>query len=617
MSVHTRRIVVVGLGLLAPLPAAAGAQVPVTYEVRFPNAVHHEAEITVTFADVPAGALEVRMSRSSPGRYALHEFAKNVYAVSAEDGSGRALKITRPDPYGWTVAGHDGTVRFRYTLFADRADGTYSAIDATHAHLNMPATFAWARGLEERPIRITFHPPAGSGWKAATQLVPTDQPMTFTAPNLQYFLDSPTELSDFALREWTIASGGRTQTIRLAVHHAGTDADVDRYAEMARKVVAEQIAVFGEAPTFDYGTYTFIADYLPYASGDGMEHRNSTILTSSGSLAANAAGLLGTLSHEFFHAWNMERLRSRMLEPFDFERANMSDELWFGEGFTSYYDDLTIKRAGLMDLDEYARSIGAVLNAVINSPGRRYHSPVEMSRLAPFVDAAVSLDPTNRANTFLSYYTWGTAIGLGLDLTLRTRFRGITLDDYMRALWQRHGKPEVPYTLADLERALAELIGDAAFAADFFDRYIRGRDVPDYEALLARAGLLLRKANPGRPTLGQAQIRYDGGQAHLVSGTLVGTPLYEAGLDRGDRIISLAGRPVRSDDDVNAVLSAHTPGDAVEIRYEQRGREVTATLRLAEDPRLEVVTFERAGRPVSAEIRRFREAWLGSKAGTS
>ena len=617
MSVHTRRIVVVGLGLLAPLPAAAGAQVPVTYEVRFPNAVHHEAEITVTFADVPAGALEVRMSRSSPGRYALHEFAKNVYAVSAEDGSGRALKITRPDPYGWTVAGHDGTVRFRYTLFADRADGTYSAIDATHAHLNMPATFAWARGLEERPIRITFHPPAGSGWKAATQLVPTDQPMTFTAPNLQYFLDSPTELSDFALREWTIASGGRTQTIRLAVHHAGTDADVDRYAEMARKVVAEQIAVFGEAPTFDYGTYTFIADYLPYASGDGMEHRNSTILTSSGSLAANAAGLLGTLSHEFFHAWNMERLRSRMLEPFDFERANMSDELWFGEGFTSYYDDLAIKRAGLMDLDEYARGIGGVLNAVINAPGRRYHSPVEMSQQAPFVDAAVSVDPTNRANTFLSYYTWGTAIGLGLDLTLRTRFRGITLDDYMRALWQRHGKPEVPYTLADLERALAELIGDAAFAADFFDRYIRGRDVPDYEALLARAGLLLRKANPGRPTLGQAQIRYDGGQAHLVSGTLVGTPLYEAGLDRGDRIISLAGRPVRSDDDVNAVLSAHTPGDAVEIRYEQRGREVTATLRLAEDPRLEVVTFERAGRPVSAEIRRFREAWLGSKAGTS
>ena len=617
MSVHSRRAVAVAFGLLTLLPAALGAQAPVTYEVRFPNAVHHEAEITVTFADLPPGPLEVRMSRSSPGRYALHEFAKNVYSVSAEDGRGRALTIARPDPYGWTVAGHDGTVRFRYTLFADRADGTYSAIDLTHAHLNMPATFVWARGLEERPIRITFHPPAGSGWKAATQLVPTDDPMTFTAPNLQYFLDSPTELSAFTLREWTITSGGRTQTIRLAVHHAGTEEDVDRYTKMAQKVVAEQIAVFGEAPAFDYGTYTFIADYLPYASGDGMEHRNSTILTSSGSIAANAAGLLGTLSHEFFHAWNMERLRSRMLEPFDFERANMSDELWFGEGFTSYYDDLTIKRAGLMDLDEYARSIGAVLNAVINSPGRRYHSPVEMSRLAPFVDAAVSLDPTNRANTFLSYYTWGTAIGLGLDLTLRTRFRGITLDDYMRALWQRYGQPEIPYTIADLERALAEVTGDSAFAADFFDRYIRGRDVPDYEALLAHAGLLLRKANPGRPTLGQAQIRYDGGQAYLVSGTLVGTPLYEAGLDRGDRIISLAGRPVRSDDDVNAVLAAHAPGDVVEIRYEQRGREVTATLRLAEDPRLEVVTYERAGRPVTAEIRRFREAWLGSKAGAS
>src|SRR5690606_6175786 len=395
-----------------------------------------------------------------------------------------------------------------------------------------------------------------------------------------YFLDSPTELSAFTLREWTITSGGRTQTIRLAVHHAGTEEDVDRYTEMAQKVVAEQIAVFGEAPAFDYGTYTFIADYLPYASGDGMEHRSSTILTSSGSIAANAAGLLGTLSHEFFHAWNMERLRSRMLEPFDFERANMSDELWFGEGFTSYYDDLTIKRAGLMDLDAYARGIGGVLNAVINAPGRRYHSPVEMSRQAPFVDAAVSVDPTNRANTFLSYYTWGTAIGLGLDLTLRTRFQGITLDDYVRSLWQRHGRPEVPYTLADLERALAELTGAPAVASEIFKQYIRGRDVPDYQTLLARAGLLLRKANPGRPTLGQAQIRYDGGQAHLVSGTLVGTPLYEAGLDRGDRIIALDGRPVRSDDDVSAVLAAHAPSDAVEIRYEQRGREHTATLRL-------------------------------------
>ena len=145
--------------VLLLVPAALLAQAPVTYEVDFPNAIHHEAEIAVTFPDVPQGPLELRMSRSSPGRYALHEFAKNVYSVEAFDGAGRPLEVTRPNPYQWNVAGHDGTVRMEYTLFGDRVDGTYAAIDNTHAHLNMPATFMWARGLEDRPISVTFRAP--------------------------------------------------------------------------------------------------------------------------------------------------------------------------------------------------------------------------------------------------------------------------------------------------------------------------------------------------------------------------------------------------------------------------------------------------------------------------
>src|SRR5690606_4745844 len=146
---------------------------------------------------------------------------------------------------------------------------------------------------------------------------------------------------------------------------------------MAKKVVAEQIAVFGEPPDFDYGTYTFIADYLPWVAGDGMEHRNSTILTSTRPLATGALANLGTLSHEFFHTWNVERLRPKSLEPFDFERANMSPDLWLAEGFTSYYDDLTIRRAGLMSNDDLARTLSGMLNTVINMPGRRFFSPVE------------------------------------------------------------------------------------------------------------------------------------------------------------------------------------------------------------------------------------------------
>ncbi len=599
---------------IAAVLAVLVVQDSVIYDVTFQNAVHHEAQIEVTFSGVSADPLEVRMSRSSPGRYALHEFAKNVYAVGAYDGRGRELEVTRPDPYQWNVSGHDGTVRIRYTLYADRADGTYSGIDETHAHLNMPATFIWARGQDERPIRVTFRPPPGSGWKAATQLVPTDDDLTFEAPNLYYFFDSPTELSDFALREWKVSTDERDYTLRLAVHHAGSDADVDACLEMVRLVVDEAAAVFGGFPEFDHGTYTFIADYLPYVFGDGMEHRNSTILVSRMNLAAGARRLLGTVSHEFIHAWNVERIRPRSLEPFDFERANMSGELWFGEGFTSYYDDILIRRAGLMDDERFAQVTSGTLNFVINAPGRRFFSPVEMSMQAPFVDAATSIDPTNRANTFISYYTWGAALGLGLDLTLRTRFDDLNLDDFMRAVWRRHGATEVPYTVADLETVLGEVTGNRAFATEFFDRYIRGRDVVDYAPLLASAGFVLRQSNPGEAILGWAQLRYGDRGGEVRSNTLIGTPLYEAGVERGDRILRLDGRRIRSAEDLQIVLAAHRPGDEVEIEFEGRTGTRSARMTLYENPNFELVSYEAAGLALTPEIEAFRERWLGSKA---
>ena len=367
------------LALLLALQAPA--RDTVRYDISFPNAVHHEAQVTATWRTRPGVPLVVRMSRSSPGRYALHEFAKNVYAVSATDGRGRPIAVTWSDPYQWTVRGHDGTVKFSYTLYADRADGTYSQFDLTHAHMNMPATFAWAVGKDANPISVRFHAPEGSNWKVASQLVPTADPFLYKAPDLQYFMDSPTELSDFTLRTWTITGpAGRVDTIRLALHHTGTEAEADAYAEMAKKVVAEEAAIFGETAHYDNGTYTFIADYLPWASGDGMEHRNSTIISSTGALARNANGLLGTLAHEFFHSWNMERIRSAQIEPFDFFRANPSDGLWFGEGFTSYFDALSIRRAGLMADSTYAQDIQGNVDFVTNAPGRRFFNALDNLR---------------------------------------------------------------------------------------------------------------------------------------------------------------------------------------------------------------------------------------------
>ena len=609
------------LALLVLAPALLPAQSPrtLTYDVRFPNAVHREAEIAIRYQQLPAEPLTVRMSRSSPGRYALHEFAKNVYNVRAADENGRALAIERTSPHEWRVSGHRGQVVFRYTLYADRADGTYAGIDATRAHLNMPATFAWAPTLTDRPIEITFTP-FRADWRIATQLEPTADAHTFRAPDLQYFLDSPTHVGALDIREWTVTSGGRTQQIRLAVNHLGTAAEVSAFTERTKKVVDEQAKVFGELPAFDFGTYTFIACYRPNCAGDGMEHRNSTSLTSSGSLANNAMQLLGTVSHEFFHVWNVERIRPRSLEPFDFTQANMSGELWLAEGFTSYYTPLTIARAGIITPQQYAQRLSNAVNTLTNSPARRFAGAMGMSQQAPFVDAATSVDPHNRANTFISYYTYGEALGLALDLMLRARTPSATLDDFMREMWQRHGKaqtaalaPARPYTPADVESALAAVAKDPAFARDFMARYVVGSELPDYPALLARAGFLVRPAAPEATWLGDTPLSASEGQLIVAGPTLIGSPMYEAGIAAGDQLISIGDAELATVADYRRVLAARKPGDRVRLSWIGRAGPASATVELKRDPRVEVVAFEDAGRPVTNAQQAFREEWVGAR----
>lgn len=603
--------------LVAALASPALAQAPVRYEIAFPNAVHREGEVTIRFAELPAGPLRVRMSRSSPGRYAIHEFAKNVYAVRADDGTGRALDVERTSPHEWRVSGHRGAVVFRYTLFADRADGTYAGIDETRAHLNIPATFAWAIGLEARPIEVTFRPVRAT-WRVATQLQPTADPHTFRAPDLAYFLDSPTHLGELDIREWPVTSGGRTQTIRLAVNHLGTAEELTRFTDQVKRVVDAQAAVFGELPAFDFGTYTFIACYRPTCAGDGMEHRNSTSLTSSGSLATAGMGLLGTVSHEFFHGWNVERIRPRDLEPFDFTEANMSAALWLAEGFTSYYTHLTIARAGLLTPAQYAGRLTNPVHAITNTTARRYGGAAAMSQQAPFVDAAVSIDPHNRANTFLSYYTYGEALGLALDLSLRARSRPATLDDFFREMWRRHGRnqtdalaPARPYTLADAEAALAAVAGDAAFARDWFTRYVTGSELPDYPMLLGRAGFLVRPARADAGWIGDVALGAAPAGGLVVNGpTIIGTPLYEAGIASGDRLLTLDGAAIASPGEFAAAIERQRPGERVRLTWEGRAGPRSAELTVRANPRVEVVAFEDAGRTPTAAQLAFRDAWV-------
>lgn len=589
------------------------AQPPVRYSISFDNAVHHEASVTARFKEVPTTPLEVRMSRSSPGRYGQMEFSRNVYSFRAFDGTGRELTVTRPNPHQWDVSGHDGTVEIRYTLYGDYGNGTFPGIDASHAHLNMPATFAWARGMSDRSVEVVFEIPIGSKWKIATQLFPTSDPGTFTAPDLQYFMDSPTEISDFTLRTWESKAGDSTYTFRLILHHQGTDEEADAFAAMCRRVVEEEWTVFGEFPEFDNGEYLFIADYLPWIGGDGMEHRNSTFILSTRPLKTNAIGHLGTVAHEFFHAWNVERIRPRSLEPFDFERSNMSGELWFAEGFTNYYGRLVQMRAGVFGIDKYASGMGNNLDGVIRSVGRKYFSAEEMSRKGALLDGSSFPDRMNWGNTYLSYYSFGEAIATALDLTLRTRFTGLTLDDYMKQVWLTHGRTGVPYTYDDLVRLLADYTGDTQFAEDFFSAYVRGHEIPDYKTLLAPAGFLLRVKDSGKASFGPGDLRFSDEGCVVGSGTIETSAWYKAGLDRFDTVLTIAGDPVTSREKLDSLFTKHEPGETVDIEYVQRGETRRGRITFVEASRLEVVTFEKAGLPVTDAVRSFRESWLSGR----
>jgi predicted metalloprotease with PDZ domain len=457
----------------------------------------------------------------------------------------------------------------------------------------MPATFMYSKALEKASITINFETRDDLQWKVATQLKPVSN-TTFWAPNLQYFMDSPTEISNFSMRSFDVDG----KTIRFALHHNGTEAEVDEYFTSVKKIVLEQKEVYGELPNFDFDTYTFLACYLPHVNGDGMEHRNSTILTSTRGLAQGGMqGNLGTVSHEFFHAWNVERIRPQSLEPFDFSKANMSGELWFAEGFTSYYTNLILCRAGLITPERYIKGLTGTFNYVWNSPGRQFFNPIQMSYQAPFVDAATSLDPVNRNNTFISYYSYGSVLGLALDLSLREK--GLNLDDYMKLVWNTYGKNETPYTIKNLQDALANY-ASPEFAENFFSNYIYKSKMPDYKRLLQNMGVSLSQIN----TSGYLGVFFN---KNKVSGNAtINSPAYNAGLERGATIKKINDIEITKDSNINSILKDFKEGDTLTIIFDQLGKEKTTTVTLAKNPSYTISVNEKASQQQLIN----RDKWL-------
>lgn len=592
------------------LLAHLGVAQSIRYDVSFPNAVHHEAEITLTVNQLPKQAAIFRMSRSSPGRYATHEFGKNVYNVRATDEQNQPLTVTRIDGDVYSVPNHKGMVKLSYTLFGNYPDGTYLGIDPQSIHLNMPATFMWIKGFDQRPIEVKINLPADNMGVVATQLVPTADRYTYTAPGLQYFMDSPIKIGKLAVKEWQRTNtDGQSITFRVALEAAVPDSTADGFAKKISRIVDQAKAVYGEFPRYDYGTYTFLASLNPYVRGDGMEHRNSTMIAVPIAFTGPER-VLGVFAHEFFHCWNVERIRPKTLEPFNFEKSNMSYELWFAEGFTQYYGELLLVRAGFTPVDTYLYTLTSIVSGKQLTPGGTYFSPIDASCHAVFVDAGVSVDRTNYGNMFTSYYTYGAAVALALDLELRQR--NLSLDAYMQAVWQRFGKPEQPYTVNGLQTELGKLTSPD-FASQFFSKYIYGHEAIDYASLLTKAGLALKKAQEGKAWLGNVRYAETDKGLTLLSSTIRDTPLYKAGLDIDDMITSVAGQAVSKVTDLSTVLDQHKPGDTIQLAYLHRGEPKTTSVVLAENPAIAVQLYEKSSLSLTPAMQTFRDNWLGAK----
>lgn len=573
------------------------SQTSVTYEVNLDNIAHHELRISVTFTGINGSELELQMATASPGRYALHQFAKNVYGEKAFDSNGKPTRIQRTGIDSWKIPVSEGVARFDYILYANHADGTYAGVDSRKVFLNTPAAFIFPKE-QTGSITVNFDLDDYPDWQIATQLPATDA-NTFTAPNYAYFLDSPIMIGKLDFRRWEVDG----QTIEMAFMHEGSSSEVDTFTEWAHRIVLQEKAVFGTLPTYDYGRYTFLCAYNPWMYSDGMEHRNSTVCSARANLKDHAGRLIGTIAHEFFHGWNIERIRPRDLEPFDFGKANQSEALWFGEGFTNYYEQLALCRAGIISREEFLENFSARLNQIQNSPGRLFRNPIQMSQNAPFSDAATANDETNYANNYISYYYYGEVLGATLDLMLRSSEKPTTLDVFMRAVWEKFGKTERSYTLDDLRKTLLEVSGNQKLTDTFFDEYIYNSGLPDYQSLLAEFGLSTEKSNPDGIHWGNVGIKNG-----LVSTPVtIGSPLYEAGAERGDRIFSINGVKVSQSSDLPTLQLK--VGERYEITFEQLGQSKSGSFVGKPDPSFAVKLQEKPTKKQSQRL----ESWLSAK----
>jgi predicted metalloprotease with PDZ domain len=553
----------------------------------------HLFEIDVAIkrtADAPQEELLV-MPVWTPGSYLIREFARNVQDFAASTAANQPLKWEKTNKNTWRVVTNGARDwHATYRVYANELSVRTSELNSAHAFWNNANLLMYLEGFLNTPS--TVHVLAPDVWKVATGLPAVlGQKNIFRAENFDVLYDSPFEASNFK----TLVFNVKGIPHRIVIDGEG-NYDPERMRRDVQKIVETQVEVMGgEIP---YRDYTFIL-HLRANAGGGLEHLNSTALgyprfgfkiqtgdrATSASPAATTTperdyrGFLSLVSHEFFHLWNVKRIRPDALGPFDYTKENYTKLLWVAEGITDYYADLLVRRAGLITENEYLTATARAIQTLQNTPGRKEQT-VEDSSFDTWIK--FYRQDENSINSQVSYYDKGAILGLLLDLEIRQRSKnGKSLDDVLRYLYVEFFKKNRNYTPADFQKACELMAGSSL--EDFFNRYVRGTEELNYSVALEAAGLRLDTTGTGT---GDEKVYFGADVAQeedrlIVRRVYAGSPAYEQGLNAGDQIVALDNMRVTRDF-FNARLAEKKPGDLINLTIFRFDDLSTLLIKLAE-----------------------------------
>ncbi len=584
---------------------AAGARAAeLTYTVEMPRPETHYFHVTLRMEENRDAAIRLVMPAWTPGSYIIREYAKFVEDFSAQ-AEGKALPWQKADKHTWVIgAGKARAVEVRYKVYANDLSVRGADLDDEHGYFNGAALFMYAVAQKNRPYRLKLVP--HDSWKVATGLeAVAGQTNVFEAPDFDTLVDCPVEISAFERLEFQVQGVPHWMVI-----HGPAKFDREKMTDAFRRIVETQAAMMRELP---YKHYTFLM-HLGLPAGGGLEHFNSTSINSSRMSFRQDTdweAFLDLVSHEYFHHWNVKRIRPAALGPFDYTQENYTRALWISEGITDYYSLLILARAGLITPKKYYKGLTTLIQNYRETPGR-----LRQSAEASSFDTWIKLyrQTENSVNTEISYYDKGALLGLLLDLEIRRRTGNAkSLDDVMRQLNENYARKGRGFPEEDFQKVAEQMAGGSL--AEFFAAYVSGVKELPLEQALETAGLLLAARKPAEKEedrqkedsveLGIRTSR--SGDRTLISRVIEGLPAWAAGVNAGDELLALDGIRV-GDSDYRARLQEYAPGGKVRITVfrDNKLKELEAVL----GPPLAKFEITEIEKPDEMQSR-IRKDWLG------